>query len=84
MLWRVHRGERPASDSDAIYASSAVPLLSRSLPVLLSIDWRRVQDLPPQGPAEQGLQDSDGAFMLDGEPLRTAAAAFPAVKISLM
>ena len=41
------------------------------LPALLSIDWRRLPDLPQQGPLHQGFQDSDGG-VIAGDTLITA------------
>eukprot|EP00037_Helgoeca_nana_P007153 m.65386 g.65386 ORF g.65386 m.65386 type:complete len:172 (-) comp17979_c0_seq1:68-583(-) len=43
-----------------------------SLPALLRIDWRRLPDLPKQGPLHQGFQDSDGAVVDKGATLITA------------
>lgn len=38
---------------------------SAALPELLQIDWRRLPDIPAQGPLLQGFQDSDGGFLDD-------------------
>ena len=42
------------------------------LPALLAVDWRRVSDLPPQGPSRGGFQDSDGGWLLNGTTIVTA------------
>lgn len=34
-----------------------------SLPLLLAIDWQRLPDMPKQGPATSGFQDSDGGWV---------------------
>lgn len=36
-----------------------------ALPVMLQIDWRRLPDVPAQGPEHQGFQDSDGGWIDD-------------------
>ena len=36
-----------------------------ALPNLLQIDWRRLPDIPAQGPLHQGFQDADGGFLDD-------------------
>lgn len=41
------------------------------LPAMLSIDWRRLPDLPQQGPLRQGFQDSDGG-VVQGDTIVTA------------
>ena len=57
----------------AAVASSSPPLSAASLPELLSIDWRRLKDVPRQGPAGGygGFQDSDGGW-LDKDVVLTA------------
>ena len=47
-------------------------LTTSSLPTMLTVDWRRVADLPSQGPALGGFQDSDGGFVLNGSAIVTA------------
>ena len=41
-------------------ALSATPL-----PIMLQVDWTRLPDIPAQGPAHQGFQDSDGGWIDD-------------------
>ena len=50
----------------------ATHLALSTLPTLLTVDWRRVADLPSQGPAHGGFQDSDGGFVLNGSAIVTA------------
>lgn len=56
--------------------TQAKPLLPKPpatspLRTMVSIDWRRVADVPAQGPDRQGFQDSDGAW-LDDDTVLTA------------
>ena len=39
---------------------------------MLEVDWRRLPDLPPQGPAHSGFQDSDGGWLLNRSVVVTA------------
>lgn len=48
------------------------------LPAMLSIDWRRLPDLPQQGPLRQGFQDSDGG-VVQGDTIVTAFGSVAAV-----
>ena len=46
-------------------ATAPPPRGNPALPNLLKIDWRRLPDIPAQGPLQQGFQDSDGSWVSD-------------------
>jgi hypothetical protein len=48
----------------AVMAAAATSSAA-NLPVMLNIDWKRLPDIPTQGPSHQGFQDSDGAWIDD-------------------
>lgn len=45
---------------------------SSELKPILGVDWKRVKDLPPQGPTHSGFQDSDGGWLLNRSVVVTA------------
>lgn len=61
-----------ATTGDTYVGATTTQHGAQSLPVLLTIDWRRLEDLPAQGPLHQGFQDSDGGVIDGGATLVTA------------
>ena len=59
-----------------VFATSAAESSSEQreaqLSPMLAVDWKRLHDLPPQGPTHSGFQDSDGGWLLNRSVVVTA------------